>query len=112
MKHKTAELSGEMLNLAVHKAREAAGYETLTAGLPELIAYSTSWGLAGLIIERECIDIAAPNEFDDDERWFAGIYRDHTRHKAPRNCEMRGETPLIAAMRSFVASRLGEDVEL
>lgn len=73
---------------------------------------STNWDDGGPIIERERIDVAAPDEFSDDERWFAGIYHGSARHATPRNCEMRGDTPLIAAMRAYVASKLGDEVDL
>jgi hypothetical protein len=52
--------------------------------------YSTDWGLAGPIIERERFEI-----WPVDNEWAAG-YRYGTR---------RGATPLIAAMRVFVVSK-------
>ena len=144
MKHKTSELTGELLDAAVAKAEgrliledepgwpkgdylamrkqwggqhvvrwyggagELGGWEPLiNQGSP-----STRWDDGGPIIERERIDIAAPDEFSEDERWFAGIYHGSARHATPRNCEMRGETGLIAAMRAFVVLKLGEEVEL
>lgn len=91
-----------------NETAEEGGWEAITNwGSP-----STNWNDGGPIIERERIDVAAPDEFSDDERWFAGIYHDSARHATPRNCEMRGETPLIAAMRAFVAYKLGEEVDL
>jgi hypothetical protein len=89
-------------------AGDLGGWEPLdNQGSP-----STDWNLGGPIIEREQIDVAAPDEFSDDERWFAGIYHGTARHATPRNCEMRGDTPLIAAMRAYVASKLGPVVDL
>ena len=121
MKHRTSELTGVLLDAAVALAEGPAlpdfwrdpddGTCWVRPGR-ELWEPSIRWEQAGPIMDREFIDTAGPNEFDDDERWFAGIYRDHARRCSPRNCEMRGETRLIAAMRAFVALKLGEEVEL
>jgi len=90
------------------ETKEVGGWEPIDNwGSP-----STNWNMGGPIIERERIDVAAPDEFDDDQRWFAGIYREAARRATPRNCEMRGETPLVAAMRAYIVSKLGEEVEL
>lgn len=111
MKHKTSELTGGLLNLAVHKAREAAGYETLTAGLPQLIAYSTHWSIGGTIIDRERIHLTpvdAGGTFlgakQERDGWLARCTESFMNE--------RGDTPLIAAMRAFVAHKLGEEVDL
>ena len=63
--------------------------------------YSTDWAQSGPIIEREKIDlfsIANGNGWcaQSDVRVFNGY----------------GPTPLIAAMRCYVASKLGEEVEI
>lgn len=65
--------------------------------------YSTDWSQGGPIIERECIttDWAFRMEWGarlyvpDEEPWVA-----------------TGPTPLIAAMRCYVASKLGETAEV
>lgn len=95
-----SQLTGEALDAAV-AAADAENYD----GVVTFRQYSTRWDCGGPIIEREGIDISAPDEFSDDERWFAGIYHGRARHANPRNCEMRGDTPLIAAMRAYVASK-------
>lgn len=63
--------------------------------------YSTDWSQGGPIIEREFISL---DPFDDHPRWCATIpcypYNQH------------GHTPLVAAMRSYVASKLGDEVEV
>jgi hypothetical protein len=118
MKHKTADLSGALLDAAVAKAeeslyelREVHGvlrclvdgdyYEPASA-----LSDCSGWCDAGPIIERERINVC----YDDQggrERgmWSAYIYDGN-------GSMWFGETPLIAAMRAFVASRFGDEVEL
>lgn len=71
---------------------------------PDRIQPSTSWTQAGPIIERECIDLLCLAGGDDG--WQADKYL-HT-----EKVEGFGPTPLIAAMRCFVASKLGDEVEV
>ena len=59
---------------------------------------STNWAQGGPIIEREGIAIYLYG----DSQWNA-----HVGGK-----EMVGTTPLIAAMRCYVASKLGDEVEI
>lgn len=74
--------------------------------------YSTSWEHGGPIIEQEGITLRAP--FDgaihtgtkDNPTWTAVI----PRH--PKNVVCYGPTALIAAMRCYVASKLGDKVEI
>jgi hypothetical protein len=61
---------------------------------------STDWAQGGPIIERELINLFHRVE----GAWFA----DNTR----ADVETHGPTPLIAAMRCYVASKLGDDVEI
>ena len=64
------------------------------------------WSQGGVIIERECISIQ--HCWNEDEEspavWQASI--DDTL------VEEQGETPLIAAMRCYVACRLGNEIEI
>ena len=63
--------------------------------------FSSDWALGGPIIEREGIAI---NAHLDGSEWFARDYwGEH---------EQSGPTPLIAAMRCYVASKLGDEVEI
>jgi len=67
---------------------------------------SSSWCHGGPIIECERIDL----EWWDEEnaiQWWAQISE-----PAERAVEINGQTPLIAAMRAFVASKLGDEVEV
>ncbi len=102
---KTAELEGAALDYYVAKAEgldiEAVRNGSVIIGrTPNRYAYSPSskWDSAGPIIERERIELE-PTVFDWSARvdgitgwWFA-------------------KTPLIAAMRAFVASKFGDEVE-
>lgn len=68
---------------------------------------STDWALGGPIIQRERITLAAL-DVGVRENWYADMTDDnddcvHGRH---------GPTPLIAAMRCFVASKLGDEVDI
>ena len=62
---------------------------------------STNWAQGGPIIEREGICLDYWN--DDDDLWKADMSGDN---------EQFGDTPLIAAMRCYVASKLGDEVEV
>ena len=64
-----------------------------------------SWGYAGPIIERERISI-------EDCQDGAGLYWEATRIEPPAVSEARGPTPLIAVMRCYVISKLGDEVEV
>ena len=66
--------------------------------------FSTDWAVGGPIIERHRIEIC---HLDNGE-WRAQLKNQgwgfHCRHY--------GETPLIAAMRCYVASQLGDQVDV
>ena len=76
---------------------------------------STSWAQGGVILEREGIDlycnvVAQPHKTDPS--WRVGSWRARICSMS-RNGEMfYAPTPLIAAMRVFVASRLGDEVDV
>lgn len=60
---------------------------------------STDWAQGGPIIEREEIAI----DYDPDV-WNAAMYGEP--------CYLSGPTPLVAAMRCYVASKLGDGIEI
>ncbi len=62
---------------------------------------STNWAQGGPIIEKEGIRLHRSHTGD----WWAGAESEP--HKP-----ISGPTPLIAAMRCYVASRLGDEVEV
>lgn len=78
---------------------------------------STIWAQGGPIIEREKIGVWWAHHVVDDEgnaygnHWYAetGLTDDSADE---RHVCMTGETPLIAAMRCYVASKLGDEVEV
>lgn len=110
---KTAELTGIALDWAVAKC-EFDGCEDWDGTLSGVDAVSdmqggtfnpsTDWALGGAIIERENISITGTNFpwWECDTGWYAHI-GDHYAH---------GSTPLEAAMRCYVASKLGDEVEV
>ena len=112
---KTSELIGAALDWAVAKC-EGAYYPSVDTDIDGTIRvnyggmypeWSTDWAQGGPIIEREWIEVVPfPNESDEDMRWKA------TQHDLPMRVSMTGPTPLIAAMRCYVASKLGDDVTL
>jgi hypothetical protein len=63
---------------------------------------STDWALGGTIIEREKISLWARGD-----EWAAESFTPNE-----QGHEETGTTPLIAAMRCYVASKLGDEVEL
>ena len=67
-----------------------------------LYSPSTDWAQGGPIIEREMIEIGA-----HEPEGFEWVARDYWKENT-----MTGSTPLIAAMRCYVASRLGDDIEI
>lgn len=103
---KTAELTGAALDWAVAKCE---GVDPEAARLfhdEGYYNYSTDWSQAGPIIEREGITVStgftAPSRPDS---WTACV----------SNCGQNmqdGPTPLVAAMRCFVASKLGDTVDI
>jgi hypothetical protein len=68
---------------------------------------STDWSHGGPIIEWEWLEVVPwPNESASNMRWRA------TQHDTPVTTSQTGPTPLIAAMRCYVASKLGDSVEV
>jgi hypothetical protein len=105
---KTSKLIGPALDWAVAKCENAffgTGVYALThfTNNKEMYQYSTDWSRGGPIIEREKIGV----EYTSAGCWHAAIeWLDE-----PSYTEV-GPTPLIAAMRCYVASRLGDEVEI
>lgn len=103
MKIKTSELLGLQLDWVVAycegKGNEflqfRKAYPSLTAGP------SNDWSQGGPIIEREGIDVSYVSKSD----WFASKRENHEKLYF-------GISPLVAAMRCFVASKLGDEVEI
>jgi hypothetical protein len=90
---KTSELIGMQLDWAVAKAE---GYPDEDISIDW--NYSTDWRLCGSLIEREGIALYLYG----DAEWNT-----HTGNKESTN-----STPLVAAMRCYVASKLSDEVEV
>lgn len=105
MKIKTSDLTGVALGWGVAKANQAVGLVKSDPMLDcmQYFTPSTSWSHGGPIIEREKIDVVyCPG----DAAWRASMDMREESH------EQYGPTPLIAAMRCYVASKLGDEVEV
>lgn len=108
---KTSELTGAALDWAAHTAQGLSEEEFVEVDNlygpqwrgPE---YSTSWQEGGPIIAREGITTAPRKEHGKRVAWVATLI------EPPAVCECEGKTQLIAAMRCFVASRLGDTVNI
>ena len=76
--------------------------------------YSTNWAQGGPIIEREGIEINVRNWSPSPICRLPGKYEWSARLCFVRQteCKQFGPTPLIAAMRCVVASRLGYEVDV
>ena len=104
---KTSELTGAALDWAVAQAegKTWSVWRFVEWHSDGDLNYSTDWAEGGAIIEREEISIAK----EGDEPWAAWS-------KSPFRDEAEafgyGETPLIAAMRCYVASKLGDEIEV
>jgi len=119
---KTNELTGAALDWAVAKCD---GHKVFIKHAPLQVMYtperkrswyiyrpSTNWAQGGPIIEREGIEllcnvsaVQAAAFKDANPEWFACP-------KHGRSDHWHGTTPLIAAMRCYVASKLGDEIEM
>lgn len=100
MKIKTSELTGAALDWAVAKSEGYTG-TALESRTGEWYTPSTDWAQGGPIIEREKITLQPVVRPDG---WVARTQK----------CDSvwEGQYPLIAAMRCYVASKLGDEVDV
>jgi hypothetical protein len=92
---KTNELTGAALDWAVAKCEGTLHDD---GSVPDYFQPSIDWEQGGAIIECERIEIV-PNDM-----WDA--------YKEGQHAPNTGATPLIAAMRCYVASKLGDEIEV
>ena len=126
MKHKVSEIDGALLDAAVamaegHKVCQLNGvWCSDLYGQWTRVRNMREWRYVGPIIEREGIAIA-PYEhgIGEPSMWVAWV--EERQHQATFDSyfergifddNSRGHTPLVAAMRAYVCSKLGEEVEL
>ena len=124
MKVKTSELTGHALDWAVAKCEgftseydadekdywinrtnHAAQFLPPFGYLRDVFYPSTDWSQGGPIIERHCINLFRldPKTEEDNRFWLAHVDGIYCRY---------GVSVLIAAMRCYVAIKLGEEVEI
>jgi hypothetical protein len=106
---KTSELTGLALDWAVAKC-EGVAVDYVDDGINRCFLMSmggrfnpsTNWAQGGPIIEREWVDLHCVN----DSLWKADC-------STPNGLIMgSGSTPLIAAMRCYVASKRGDEIDI
>lgn len=119
MKVKTSKLKDDALAWAVAKCQGAGAALVKTHSRGEVLLLSdntedcdagehyhpqTNWAQGGPIIERENISITgtAFSWWECEEGWYAHV----------GDIFAYGDTPLVAAMRAYVASKLGDEVEI
>lgn len=117
-----SELTGTALDWAVAKCGDFTLYQiwpdriSIISGRNwENYSPSTDWSQGGPIIEQNEItvlrgnDLFFPNGNEQgdyyEQLWIAQVYGEAMRF-------MHGQTPLQAAMRCYVASKLGDEIEI
>lgn len=105
MKIKVSELTGAALDWAVAKCEGLRTYIEVVEGFKP----STDWSQGGPIIEREKIEWQWLPAADKAHQYGA---RKPSLGGLNRTFCMDGPTVLIAAMRCYVASKLGDEIEL
>ena len=106
---KTSELTGNALDWAVATAEVLFFARLEIENKLRTYSPSTDWSQGGPIIEREKIGLIFQYyDFTKDEPWLSSL------HGVTRsmNVYRSGVTPLIAAMRCYVASKLGDSVNI
>lgn len=119
---KTSELIGPALDWAVAKCEQVivdigkrgqvffdtyendppAGVNEYNDNRWQMYSPSTDWAQGGPIIEREKLSVTIQQ--GDPPLWFASCPRYYFKSNGP--------TPIIAAMRCYVASKLGDEIEI
>ena len=108
MKIKTNDLIGAALDWAVAKCEGVVSddIDDFCLSVKDEFAYSTSWALGGPLLDRKNISISPTYAGGVPVGWVA----EHGYGITFIQCD--GPTPLVAAMRCFVASHLGDEVDV
>jgi hypothetical protein len=99
---KTRDLTSPALDWAVAKCEGETWVHYFSDEWSGPLHYSTDWSQGGTIIEREKLSVVIQQ--GNPPVWHASCPR-YASHGY-------GHTPLIAAMRCYVASKLGDEVEI
>lgn len=128
MRHKVSELEGVFLDhavalaeqlryksegrgLSIERGRDVDGSPCIATGTPfgmGIFRPSTKWEFAWPIIEREKLSIVAY----DGPPWGCHYGVSHYIDTDVYEADGTGKTPLIAAMRAYVARTFGDEVEI
>ena len=130
-KHKVSTLEGALLDAAVAKAEgwslevcdgEESWHDADEKPRKRPLPWSSMWEFGGPISEREHLSPFWTGIGGDYEGWICQASLpdvDHSgdplwiyRISRPRDNMLRGHTYLIAAMRAYVSSKFGDEVEL
>ena len=118
---KTSELTGAALDWAVARCEGLLcfGYRTDgkrfavedSDGQVEGFMPATDWAQGGPIIEREGISLTSYLD-EEDPYWIGSVECQYKNFNATAYYEEYGPTPLIAAMRCYVVSKLGDTIDI
>ena len=107
-----SELTGAALDWAVTKIEAERKLFTI---YPQYITpYSTDWAQGGPIIEREkvCVEYMAGAGDGGLDVWVTEVLHEDRKYGGVTSSAGEGPTPLIAAMRCYVASKLGDYIDI
>ena len=126
---KTSELIGPALDWAVAKCEGVESFqwdwycrtvaaEEIVENIPQCYGYSRYWSSGGPIIERKNISLNSPIGYGvrrsnkQGPLWEAQMQYSNDDSNEVQYNEETGPTPLVAAMRTYVASKLGDEIEI
>ena len=108
MKAKTSELQGRALNWAVAHCEGLSPFSSKAGTYFQLPNYLSDWSQSGPIIERENLEIKSGNPIyfpkgNEKGEYFEPLWL------SGKQC---GSTPILAALRCYIAIKLGDEVEI
>jgi len=119
---KTSELTGIALDWAVAKITNPEWWDdgymdgdpmaALDMDDGAVYSPSTNWAQGGPIIEREGIAIDVVRAGWTIDSWVAALVHEDEEFDGVARAEEYGPTPLIAAMRCYVASKMGDTIDI